>query len=305
MVAPAAGEPAAGEPTLLLTIRHRTTYRYRQPVAFGEHRMMLRPRDCAAQRVIDIQLAIDPAPARLHSIQDGYGNHIGIAAFSGRANTLSFESTVRVEHDPESLSQAVHVTEDPAALAPYLARDPAALDAEVSAFAQSFRAENEDAWPLLCALSDGIHRGFAYRRREAQGIQTPLETLQLGHGACRDFALLMIAAARALGFAARFASGYLAPGNLDVAFDGSDAAAPDYTGGNTHAWAQVYLPRLGWVDFDPTSGSVGRQGLITVAVTAAPEEATPLSGTFLGFPADHIGMEVAVTISAGTPPGTA
>jgi transglutaminase-like putative cysteine protease len=287
---------------LLLTIRHRTTYRYRQPVAFGEHRMMLRPRDCADQRVLDLQLAIDPQPTCLHSVEDGYGNHIGIATFSGRANTLSFESTVRVEHAPapfapDPTDAVAYDAEDQAALGPYLARDPTSLGAEVNAFARRFRPDGETvgAWPLLSALSDGIHRGFAYRRREAQGIQTPGETLQLGHGSCRDFAVLMIAAARALGFAARFASGYLAS-----AFDGSDAEAPDYTGGNTHAWAQVYLPRLGWVDFDPTSGSIGRQGLITVAVVALPEEASPLSGSFLGFPADNIGMEVAVTIAAGT-----
>ena len=284
---------------MLLTIRHRTTYRYRQPVAFGEHRMMLRPRDCAEQRVVDIQVAIDPEPVALHSIADGYGNHIGIATFSGRANTLSFESTVRVAHAPAALPTAISAVddgaEDAAALEPYRRRDPAQLSAEVDAFAQRFRTEagSAGAWPLLCALSDGIHRGFAYRRREAQGIQTPQETLRLGHGACRDFAVLMIAAARVLGFAARFASGYLA-----AVLDADGEAAPDYTGGNTHAWAQVYLPRLGWIDFDPTSGSIGRQGLIPVAVVALPEEAVPLSGSFLGFPADHIGMDVAVTIAA-------
>jgi len=282
---------------VLLTIRHRTTYRYRQPVAFGEHRMMLRPRESADQRLIDIKLAIDPEPVSLHSIVDGYGNHIGIAAFSGRANALTFECITRVEHAPPSLPSVAqpdrpiaYTPEDEAALAPYFSRDVAP---EVTAFAQRvFHAEGErGAWPLLCALSDGIHRGFAYRRRMAEGIQTPLETLQLGHGACRDFAVLMIAAARALGFAARFASGYLAS-----VIDSSDA--PDYTGGNTHAWAQVYLPRLGWIDFDPTSGTVGRQGLIAVAVVAVPDEAIPLQGTFLGFPADHIGMDVAVTITA-------
>ena len=292
-------------PDLLLTIRHRTTYRYRQPVAFGEHRMMLRPRQCAEQRVIDLLLAIDPVPTRLHSIVDGYGNHIGIATFAGRAHTLSFESTVRVEHapaafTPDPMDAVDYNAEDQAALAPYLIRDPAALGAAVNAFARRFRAKGETtgAWPLLCTLSDGIHRGFAYRRREAEGTQAPQETLQLGHGSCRDFAVLMIAAARSLGFAARFASGYLAS-----AFDLGDEEAPDYSGGNTHAWAQVYLPRLGWIDFDPTSGTVGRQGLIPVAVVAVPEEATPLCGTFLGFPSDNIGMEVAVTITGA--PSTA
>jgi transglutaminase-like putative cysteine protease len=297
---------------VLLTIRHRTTYRYRQPVAFGEHRMMLRPRECPQQRVVDIRLAIEPQPVLLHSVEDSHGNHIGIATFAGRARTLSFESTVRVEHRPVDLSRAMPPSAaadstaayptagndagDEAALELYRARDPAALGAEVHAFARRFLPEGETigAWPLFCAISDGIHRGFAYRRREAQGIQTPQETLQLGHGACRDFAVLLIAVARSLGFPARFASGYLAS-----AFDLGDtqaASAPDYTGGHTHAWAQVHLPRLGWIDFDPTSGSIGRQGLVAVAVAAVPEEATPLSGSFLGFPGDTLGMEVAVTI---------
>jgi transglutaminase-like putative cysteine protease len=286
---------------VLLTIRHRTTYRYRQPVAFGEHRMMLRPRDGADQRVVEIRLAIDPEPVSLLSIADGYGNHIGIAAFAGRANTLSFECISRVEHAPPAWSRAMPDETDPAAayspeeraaLAPYLAPDGEGGTA-LEAFAQRFRDDTSGrgAWPLLSALSDGIHRDFAYRRREAHGIQTPAETLRLGHGACRDFAVLMIEAARALGFAARFVSGYLAS-----VIDETDG--PDYTGGNTHAWAQVYLPRLGWIDFDPTSGTIGPHGLIAVAVVAHPQEAIPLQGSFLGFPADHIGMDVAVTITA-------
>ena len=61
-----------------LTIRHVTTYRYRQPVAFGEHRMMLRPRDSHDQRVIEASLEISPEPRSLHFVQDAFGNHVGI-----------------------------------------------------------------------------------------------------------------------------------------------------------------------------------------------------------------------------------
>jgi transglutaminase-like putative cysteine protease len=83
-----------------LTIRHVTTYRYRQPVAFGEHRMMLRPRDSHDQRVIEASLEISPEPRSLHFVQDAFGNHVGIARFSGRAKELCFESTVHLEHSP-------------------------------------------------------------------------------------------------------------------------------------------------------------------------------------------------------------
>jgi Bacterial transglutaminase-like N-terminal region len=77
-----------------------TTYRYRQPVAFGEHRMMLRPRDSHDQRVIEASLEISPEPRSLHFVQDAFGNHVGIARFSGRAKELCFESTVCLEHSP-------------------------------------------------------------------------------------------------------------------------------------------------------------------------------------------------------------
>ena len=83
-----------------LTIRHVTTYRYRQPVAFGEHRMMLRPRDSYDQRVIEASLEISPEPKSLRFVQDVFGNHVGIARFSGRSKELSFESIVCLEHSP-------------------------------------------------------------------------------------------------------------------------------------------------------------------------------------------------------------
>src|SRR5208337_3648376 len=83
-----------------LTIRHVTTYRYRRPVAFGEHRMMLHPRDSHDQRVIQAGLKISPEPASLHLVQDAFGNYVRIARFSRRSKKLSFESIVCLEHSP-------------------------------------------------------------------------------------------------------------------------------------------------------------------------------------------------------------
>ena len=83
-----------------LTIRHVTTYHYRRPVGFGEHRLMLRPRDSHTQKVIEANLQIGPKPTSLRFIQDAFGNHVGIARFSGRAKDLCFDSTVRIEHEP-------------------------------------------------------------------------------------------------------------------------------------------------------------------------------------------------------------
>ena len=82
-----------------LTIRV-TTYRYRRPVTFGEHRMMLHPRDSHNQRVIQSGLKISPKPASLHLVQDAFGNFVRIARFSRRSKKLSFESIVCLEHSP-------------------------------------------------------------------------------------------------------------------------------------------------------------------------------------------------------------
>src|SRR6187431_2273191 len=85
-----------------LTIRHVTTYRYRHAVAFGEHRMMLRPRDSHDQKVIDATLGITPEPSSLRFDRDAFGNHVAIAEFAAKATELSFDSVVSVEHSPSN-----------------------------------------------------------------------------------------------------------------------------------------------------------------------------------------------------------
>ncbi|MES1155656.1 MAG: transglutaminase family protein, partial [Pseudorhodoplanes sp.] len=140
---------------------------------------------------------------------------------------------------------------------------------------------------VLAAMTFAIKKNFRYRSRHEPGVQGPLQTLQRGTGTCRDFALLMMEAARSLGLAARFVSGY-----LHVPVEGSDHVG----GGSTHAWVQVYLPSAGWVEFDPTNGIVGNRDLIRVAVAHEPRQAIPLWGTFFGAAADHLAMTVDIDV---------
>jgi transglutaminase-like putative cysteine protease len=284
-----------------LTIRHVTTYRYRKPVAFGEHRLMFRPRDTDVQKVVTAHLAITPQPTSLDFIEDGFGNQIGVARFSGRATELRFESIVDVEHSPRANSrlEGAHagtfpVTYDEAERPQLLSSmqrhypDP---ENAIGIWASGFLPADVPIgnFELLVAMTRGIRAGLRYQRREAKGIQTPQETLLLGQGSCRDFAMLMIEAARSLGFAARFASGYLA------------ASMDNPAGGSTHAWAQVYLPVVGWIDFDPTSGTTGAASVVTVAVVQDPHHALPLHGTYFGSAIDHLGMDVHVRVIGGAP----
>ena len=109
-----------------------------------------------------------------------------------------------------------------------------------------------------------------------------------GSGTCRDFAVLMMEAARSLGFAARFVSGYI--------YSPRHPNEPYLGGGSTHAWCQVYLPGAGWVEFDPTNGIIGNRDLIRIAVARDPRQAIPLSGTWVGHPDDSLGMDVEVNV---------
>jgi transglutaminase-like putative cysteine protease len=285
----------------ILTVRHVTTYHYKQPVAFGEHRMMLRPRDDEDQKVLESELRITPEPIQLTWTKDSFGNHIATARFVNRASELRFDSTIHLDHAPENFHAAdiddfartypfayADATEDKSDLARF--STPLSSQPKVDRWVTKFLRQDgtADTHELLVDLTQAINRNFKHVARHEKGTQDPTMTLQIGSGSCRDLAMLMIAALRSLGIAARFVSGYL---NLD---DDDDRL----TGGNTHAWAQVYVPGPGWVDFDPSSGVVGNQNLVRVAVVREPREAIPLQGTWVGTASDHLAMKVAVKVLA-------
>ena len=132
-------------------------------------------------------------------------------------------------------------------------------------------ATGEPAIAFLGRLNAAIHEQFNYSARDEPGTQSPGETVFLNAGTCRDFAWLMIESARRLGFAARFATGYLhSPGQT---IRGAGA---------THAWCEIFLPDIGWTEFDPTNGLVESSSLIRVATTRTWREADPMSGLVHG-----------------------
>jgi transglutaminase-like putative cysteine protease len=120
-----------------------------------------------------------------------------------------------------------------------------------------------------------------------------METLEQGTGSCRDYAVFFMEAARSLSLAARFVTGYL----YDPALDGISGVEVRGAG-TTHAWAQIYLPGAGWVEFDPTNGIIGGKNLFRVGVARMPEQAIPLRGTFDGDGSDYLGMNVSVSVTS-------
>jgi transglutaminase-like putative cysteine protease len=287
----------------VLTVTHSTTYRYASPVTFGEHRMMMRPRDSHDLRLLETALAIRPK-GKVRWIHDVFGNSVAIARFEEPASELHVRSTFRAEHYPLAASGVEieayarhHPFSYDAAEVPDISRtaerhyaDPGhLLDNWVRRFIDG--GERHETMAILSAMTKAIQQEFVYNPRDEMGTQDPVTTLKSGTGTCRDYALLMMEAARTLGLAARFVSGYL--------YDESKLAGGADTvmgGGVTHAWAQIYLPGAGWVPFDPTNGLISDRNLIRVAVTRDPSQAVPLKGSFIGKKDDFLGMDVTVEI---------
>jgi transglutaminase-like putative cysteine protease len=287
----------------VFSVRHKTVFYYAQPVSFGEHRMLFRPRDSYDQRLVASTLEIDPKPSDTRWIHDAFGNCVALFSFEGKAKRLSFDARLTVDHsplaapdfriDPDVLTYPFEYgADDRIDLARTIERHYPDPNDEIGKWARRFLAPGErhtDTGKLLMTLCYAIRESFSYARRHEKGTQTPLETLTTRKGTCRDFALFMMEAVRSLGFAARFVTGYIFVPDRD----GSDTLG----GGSTHAWAQVFLPGAGWIEFDPTNGIVGNRDLIRVAVVRDPSQATPLSGTFAGEATDSLGMKVQVNVT--------
>ena len=288
-----------------LSISHSTVYRYRRPVSFDEHRAMFRPRDSHDLRVLDAQLILSP-PGEVRWIHDVFSNSIALITFAQQATELRFESRVEIEHyalsDPEWMLREYatsypfrYENDQVVDLLPTLQSHYPDPEGAIAAWARQFLdpGETTETQEMLIRITRAIKQQFHYQERAIHGTQAPVETLRLGSGTCRDYALFMIEAVRTLGLAARFVTGYL----YDPALDG---AGPGLSGaGSTHAWVQVYLPGAGWVEFDPTNGLVGGPNLIRVGVARDPRQAIPLQGNFRGAATDFIDLQVEVKVTAG------
>jgi transglutaminase-like putative cysteine protease len=284
-----------------LNVRHITHYRYSGLVSLGRHRLMLRPRDSFDLRILRTGLTLTPE-AELSWTHDVYGNSITWAVFPVMCEELIIDSELVLRrYQPtapkpspmpwRSGAPVAYSDDERIVLQPFTL--PAAVDPEgvLHAFAET-AAQNltsEHGHPLM-ALAAQIHSRLFYQMRHEEGTQHPCDTLAKGTGTCRDYAWLFIECARRLGYAARFVTGYL----HNVGAGQETLTAPSI--GFSHAWAEVYVPGDGWVEFDPTNLLVADRQLIRVAVTRTPPEASPVLGSFHGAP-QLVVPEVSVVIT--------
>ncbi len=266
-----------------LIIRHETRYAYERPVRFGPQRLLVRPRDSHAIRIGAATLTLSP-PGETRWAYDALGNCVCWFTPEGEAAHLTILSELEIERfpsplapppiqDPKSVTPVDYDLTDRTVLAPFMTPADDDVDGIMPWLRDQTGLVGETALQFLLRLTWVIHESFEYRARWEEGVQSPARTLATGSGTCRDFAWLMVEGLRRLGYASRFVTGYLHSPNASVRGDGA-----------THAWCEVFLPDLGWTEFDPTNGLAESSSLIPVAVSRTPAEAAPISGVLFGDP---------------------
>jgi uncharacterized protein (DUF2126 family)/transglutaminase-like putative cysteine protease len=269
-----------------VALHHRTTYRYDRPIQLGPQSVRLRPAPHTRSRILAYSLKVLPDPHFLNWQQDPQSNHIARLVFPERTTELVIEVDLVAEMssmNPFDFFLEPYAETWPFAyeavlrddLAPYQKLlDPTPLfDAFVAAIPREPRGTSD----FLVDVNRRVFDHIEYGVRLEPGLRSPEETLAKRHGSCRDAGWLLVQVLRRLGFAARFASGYLVQLTPDtVPLDGPAGPTTDLV--DLHAWCEVYLPGAGWIGLDPTSGLLAGEGHIPLACSAEPMLAAPVSG---------------------------
>jgi transglutaminase-like putative cysteine protease len=275
-------------------IIHRTYYNFSAPVTLGQHTLRLRPREDHEMLIEAFDIKISPEAVVLWH-RDVESNSIAVASFDQPTQQLAIESEVIIQQyleNPLNFLVADYAVgypfsyqqDDLVLLSPYISGSEGNTGEQLNSWINDLWRQGEaiETYGLLLRLTKAINEGMTYQIREEPGVQAANETLASRTGSCRDFAMLLMAAARQLGLAARFVTGYLhAPLSTDA--------------GATHAWAEIYLPGAGWIGFDPTIGAIVGADHIPVAVARKAESVPPVAGTFVGNAASQLDVGVWVS----------
>ena len=277
-----------------IRIIHKTEYHYHEPVSFGVHRAMLRPLEGHDVHIDTLRLEIEPQAA-VRWVRDIYGNSIAVITFAKEARKLSVSSDVTVDlYDENSLDCLIdpdarsypfqYASDEQLELLLYRVPSYPHDGPALKNWLRDLYAPGQliDTSELLTRLNTKIFQTLQYENREEAGVRLPCQTLALGSGSCRDFAVLMMEAARHWGFGARFVTGYI--------------QMAEGQHGATHAWTEIYLPGAGWCGFDPTNNKPAGAEHVSVAVSSEQEKAMPLSGAWSGPSGAFDRMEVSVQV---------
>ncbi|MGB7328372.1 MAG: transglutaminase family protein, partial [Rubripirellula sp.] len=272
--------------TIRVALNHQTIYHYDRPINLGPQTVRLRPAAHCRTPIESYSLRITPEDHFLNWQQDPFGNYLARCVIEKKHTSLQVAVDLVANMtviNPFSFFLEPDATEYPfqystesiVELQPYLVTT--VQGPELQSFLNNVDFTPRRTIDFLVDLNQSVMKQVSYTIRLEPGVQTPEETLELGSGSCRDSSWLLVQVLRHLGFAARFASGYLIQLSADQeSLDGPSGPSTDFT--DLHAWAEVYLPGAGWVGLDPTSGLLAGEGHIPLACTPNPSAAAPISG---------------------------
>ncbi len=272
--------------SIQVALHHRTTYSYDRLVALGPQVVRLRPAPHSRTPVLSYSLKVSPAEHFINWQQDPQGNHLARLVFPEK--TRKFEVTVDLVADMSVINPFDFFLEPSAEtwpfaydaalaeeIAPFRKLEP--LGPRLSAWLAKVDRKQQRTIDFVVGLNARLQQEIGYIVRLEPGVQTCEETLERAKGSCRDTGWLLVMILRHLGFAARFASGYLIQLVADEKpLDGPEGPTHDFT--DLHAWCEVYLPGAGWIGLDPTSGLLTGEGHIPLACTPEPSSAAPIEG---------------------------
>lgn len=279
-----------------IRIIHKTAYYYNQPVKFGTHRALMRPREGHEVRIVDARVAIEPNPL-VRWLRDIEGNSVAIITFDEPADKLSILAEIDVDLREENQIECLidpkaryfpfqYAPDEQMSLVSYRLPSYPYDCSNLHEWLRNLYEPGQliETYELLNRLNTHIFTSLRYEARYDHGVQLPHETIALGSGSCRDYAVLMMEAARYWGFGARFVTGYI--------------QMAEGQHGATHAWTEIYLPGSGWRGYDPTNNKLAGNEHISVAVAREQEKAMPLSGSWDGPANAYERMEVSVQVVA-------
>jgi transglutaminase-like putative cysteine protease len=267
-------------PAMRLSISHRTTYLYTPPAARVIQVLRLTPRNHDGQYVVNWRIDVS-ADCRLDQQEDAFGNITHVFAAEGPLPELS----LLVEGEIETRDAQGIVRDAVERFPPSLflrETELTACDDAIAAYAAAARQADSDTLPVLHRLLDGLHEEMRRDEDPTYVARTAAEAFGLKHGIAQDFAHIFITAARSLGIPARYVGGYFCP----------DVGASVQTAG--HAWAEAYVPNLGWIAFDAANGMCATDAYARVAVGLDHLGAAPVRGMRHGGGTETLAVDIHV-----------
>jgi transglutaminase-like putative cysteine protease len=269
-----------------IRISHESIYRYDAPVTGVIQTLRLTPRNHDGQYVVFWRIDISE-DCRLDSHEDAFGNithtftaegaftELGVTV-DGEVETQDTHGIVRgaIERFPPSLFLRETALTRP--------------DSAILAFAREARAAaGEDALTLLHLATERLHQEIVFDTDPTHTATTAAEAFALRRGVCQDLSHVFIAAARSLGIPARYVGGY---------FHRADGVVRQEAG---HAWAEAFVPDIGWVGFDPANGISPTDAHVRVAIGLDYLGASPVRGARKGGGAEALSVTIHVDQAAG------